>query len=118
MDAAILDQVLAVIRGHRFLYTNEDELQEGISAALRAHGLSPLREVVLNQRDRIDLLVDTVGIEVKVAGSQTHPWGQLKRYAEHDSIEALVLVTNRVYSLPEEVGGKPLRLVSLVGGGL
>jgi hypothetical protein len=116
-----LDQVLDVIRGHRFLYTNEDELQEGIAAALAQSepALTVLREVRLSERDRIDILVDAaIGIEVKVAGSQTHPWDQLKRYAEHDAIEALVLVTNRVYTLPDEVGGKPLRLVSLTGAGL
>ena len=113
-----LEKVLGVLRGHRFRYTNEDELQEGIAAALAVGGLSPLREVRLSDRDRIDLFVDPVGIEVKVAGSQTHPWGQLKRYAEHDAIQSLVLVTNRSYTLPEEVGGKPLRVVSLAGMGL
>jgi len=113
-----LDKVLAAIRGHRFRYTNEDELQEGIAAALAASGLEPLREVSLSDSDRIDIFVDPVGIEVKVAGSQTHPWGQLKRYAEHDAIQSLVLVTNRTYQLPDEVGGKPLRLVSLAGMGL
>lgn len=114
----VVDQVLAVIRGHRFSYTSEDELQEGIAAALAQHGLEPLREVRLSERDRIDIFVDPVGIEIKVAGSQTHPWGQLKRYAEHEAIKALILVSNRAYSLPDEVGGKPLRTVSLMGGGL
>jgi hypothetical protein len=113
-----LDQVLAAIRGHRFRYTNEDELQEGIAAALASGGLKPMREVRLSDADRIDLFVDPVGIEVKVAGSQTHPWDQLKRYAAHDAIQSLVLVTNRPYTLPDEVGGKPLRVVSLAGMGL
>lgn len=118
MSLPALDQVLAVLRGHRFRYTNEDELQEGIAAALAHNGLKPLREVRLSDRDRIDVLVDPVGIEVKVAGSQSHPWDQLKRYAEHEAIEALVLVTNRPYTLPPEVGGKPLHVVSLAGLGL
>jgi hypothetical protein len=113
-----LDRVLAAIRGHRYRYTNEDELQEGIAAALAQCGLEPLREVRLSDTDRIDILVDPVGIEVKVAGSQTHPWDQLKRYAEHDAIKALVLVTNRPYALPDEVGEKPLHVVSLAGMGL
>lgn len=118
---SILDQVVAVIRGHRFRYTSEDELQEGIAAVLdqAEPKLTVLREVVLNDRDRIDILVNAeIGIEVKVAGSQTHPWGQLKRYAEHDAIESLILVTNRSYQLPDEVGGKPLHLISLAGMGL
>jgi hypothetical protein len=113
-----VDQVAKVIRGHRYRYTSEDELQEGITAALEHADLSPIREVILSPRDRIDILVDQVGIEIKVAGSQAHPWNQLKRYAEHDAIGGLILVTNRWYTLPDEVGGKPLELVSLAGAGL
>lgn len=116
--SATVDQVAAAIRGHRYRYTSEDELQEGIAAALDHSGLEAIREVILSPRDRIDLLVGSIGIEVKVAGSQTHPWDQLKRYAEHDAIAALVLVTNRWHTLPAEVGGKPLQVVSLAGAGL
>lgn len=118
LKTAVLDEVLAALRGHRFLYTSESELQEGIHHLLEQGGLNAVREVRLSDRDRIDLLVDRIGIEVKVAGSQTHPWDQLKRYAGHDQIEVLILVTNRVYRLPDEVGGKPLYVVSLAGIGL
>jgi hypothetical protein len=118
MSPVTLGQVLAVIRGHRYRYTSEDELQEGIAAALEQAGMEPLREVRLSDRDRIDILVGDVGIEVKVAGSQTHPWDQLKRYAEHEAIGSLLLVTNRWHTMPDEVGGKPLAAHSLVGAGL
>jgi hypothetical protein len=113
-----LDQVLAAIRGHRFRYTNEDELQEGIAAALERVGLDPRREVRLGDRDRIDIVVEDVGIEVKVAGAASSAYTQLQRYASHDEISHLVLVTTRWQRLPAEAGGKPLTTISLAGAGL
>lgn len=108
-----LDQVLAVIRGHRYSYTNEDELQEAIAAALAVEELEPEREVRLGPHERIDILVGAIGIEVKVASSAAAVLEQLQRYAAHDRIEALVLVTTKWQRLPSEVGGKPLTTVSL-----
>lgn len=113
-----LDQVLAVIRGHRFLYTNEDELQEGIATALERAGLDARREVRLGDRDRIDLLVEDVGIEVKVRGSASAAYAQLQRYAAHDDVAHLVLVTTLWQRLPQDAGGKPLTTISLAGAGL
>lgn len=118
MSALTLDKIVGAIRSHRFSYANEDELQEGLATVIANAGLEPVREVRLNGRDRIDILVERVGIEVKVAGGVTHPWDQLKRYAECEEIDALVLVTSRWYTLPDEVGGKPLATVSLAGAGL
>lgn len=113
-----LDQVLAVIRGHRFRYSNEDELQQGIAGALEAAGLQPHREVRLGKRDRIDILVEDIGIEVKVSGTADLAFAQLQRYAAHDEIAQLILVTTRWQRLPAEAGGKPLTTISLAGAGL
>ncbi len=115
-----LDQVVTTIRGHRFRYTDEDQLQEAIEAALRAGGMLPEREVRLGARDRIDLLVDGVGIEVKVDGSVTSLHRQIKRYAADERVASIVVVSNRVrhLQLPHEIAGKPVRSVSLAGAGL
>jgi hypothetical protein len=85
--------VIAAIGQHRFLWSSEDDLQAGIYAALRALGEIPLREVRLNARDRIDLVVDRVGIEVKITGSWRDVSRQLNRYLESDQLDDVVLVT-------------------------
>jgi len=108
-----LDQVSSAIRGHRFRYSDEEDLQEGIAAVLTAAGLDVQREVILDERDRIDLLVGSVGIEVKVAGSAEDALRQLVRYAQHPEIEQLVLVTSQYQRLPKVAGGKPLTTISL-----
>lgn len=114
-----VDEVADVIRAHRYSYTNEDELQEGIAAALaRKKGWAPEREVRLDARDRIDIVVDRIGIEVKVAGRSSGVFEQLLRYAEHEEIAGLILVTNRWVRLPDGISGKPLRAVSLAMGSL
>ena len=38
---------------------------------------------------------------------------QLQRYAEHDAIEALMLITATATGMPSEINGKPVRVVSL-----
>jgi hypothetical protein len=110
---SVLERVDQLLRSHRFRYTDEDQLQEGIAAVLEQAGLEPQREVRLGARDRIDIVVGGIGIEVKVAGSVAATFEQLQRYAEHDEIEALILVTSLYQRLPENAGGKPLSTISL-----
>lgn len=121
-----LDEDLAMICGGleqtAFSYANEDELQQGIAEALT--GWDVRREVRLDSRNRVDLVVTTnsgnVGIEVKVKGNTASALKQVLRYAHFDSLAAVVLVTNRKLagSLPLELNGKPIRVVSLLHRGL
>lgn len=113
-----LERVVAAIRSRRFVHVHEDELQEGLAAAFADEGLVADREVRLSSQDRIDFLIGTVGVEVKVAGSASRAQAQLERYAASDRVGQLVLVTDRAQAgvQPEVVNGKPLRVVSLLGG--
>lgn len=95
----VRDRVHAAISNVRFLWSTEDDLQAGIYAALREAGLLPTREVRLNARDRIDLVVDRVGIEVKVASTWRDVARQLNRYLESDRFDDVVLVTTRATHL-------------------
>jgi hypothetical protein len=108
-----LEQVDRLIRSHRFRYTDEDQLQAGITAVLEEAGLNPEREVRLGRRDRVDIMVGGIAIEVKIAGTAASAFMQLQRYAEHDEVEALVLVTSQYQRLPDKAGGKPLSTISL-----
>lgn len=113
---AEVDEVLAVLRSKRFLFTREDDLQEAVADALVAEGLAPVREVRLSPRDRIDVLVGNVGIEIKVAGKPHSVSAQMERYAASDRLDALVLVTCRArHRPPAELLGKPVHVVFLGG---
>ena len=111
----------ALIRGHRFRYVNEDQLQEGIAAALRELGCEVRREVALDGgRGRLDLLCDRIGVEVKVAGPTARLLAQITRYLRNDAIDGIVVVSisPRHTNLPKVVAGKPVEVVNLTAGGL
>lgn len=109
--------VLDVLRAHRYHFSGEHQLQEGLALALTEAGLPVRREVRLTARDRVDLLTGRVGIEVKVAGSAETVLRQVQRYATSDLLDALIVVTTRAThrALPDVVGGKPLAVI-YVGG--
>lgn len=106
-----------LIAGQRYVYASERELQDQLAEVLGAARLPVLREVQLTERDRIDLLVGDVGIEVKVKGKRT-PLAQLTRYAGSRHVAGLLLVTTRAATLPASIGGKPAAVVSLLANGL
>lgn len=114
-----IDTVAAAIRARRYDFANEEELQEGLALALTDSGLTVSREVILDGASRIDLLVEGIGIEVKVAGRGASVLKQLERYARFDAVEGLILVTSRrrthghMRSL-EAINGKPFRVVDLL----
>jgi hypothetical protein len=113
------DDVLDVLTGYRYTHGDEDGLQAALAAALTAAGYPVRREVVLSPADRIDLLVDRVGVEVKVAGTFTSVAGQMIRYARSDLVDELVLVTTvPAHDMPSTLGGKPLRTLHLWGAWL
>src|SRR5258708_35581089 len=81
--------IIDVLATHRFSYATEDDLQRGLAAALAGAGFDVEREVRLDNRSRIDLLVGRVGVEVKVAGAATSVLRQLRRYALSDRVDGL-----------------------------
>lgn len=115
-----VDEIAAVIRGSKFRYADEDDLQEGIAQALRHAGATVTREVRLSNASRIDLLCGRIGVEVKVAGSSTATGRQCARYLDGDALDGLVLVTSRVrhLSVPDRIHGKPVAVVTITGQGL
>ncbi len=97
----------------------ERQLRFVVDGAIHEAGLdrTPLmREVVLGDKDRIDFLIGgDIGIEVKLQTSLAQMTRQLHRYAAHERIGALVLLTTsaRLKLLPHTLNGKPIRVVYL-----
>lgn len=92
----------------------EADLHALVGAQLARSGLSYAHEARLGPGCRIDFLVDNVGVEVKKGRPDPKRWmAQLERYANCGGLEGLVLVTQRSVSLPGEVRGLPLRVLSL-----
>lgn len=77
-------------------------------------------EYRIGDRDRVDLFVEVtpstgIAVEIKVAGVLPDVAEQLLRYAEHDEVVGILLVTTRSAHLqiPGELLGKPCRVLCL-----
>lgn len=99
----------------RMTFRDEAELQGRIAQLLQAAGVAFERERVLSPGDRVDFLVlPGLGVEVKVGGPRTAIIRQLARYAAHDIIQGLVLVTaslRHTEAFPREIGGKSVGII-------
>lgn len=117
---AIAIAVVRLLQRHRFDLSAEKKLQADVESALTATGIVFEREKVLSPRDIPDFLVaGGVVIECKMRGARKMDvWKQLCRYAEHDSVTALILAANFTMGLPAEIEGKPLFAASLSRGWL
>lgn len=116
-DAAL--KVANDLAGFTYRWTSEADLQAAMHEVLVAR-YHTHREKALSRRDRPDFLVNvgmfTIGIEVKVKASRTEVIRQLGRYAEHQSVDAIVFASGRrvlVPAIPSEIHGKPVISVFL-----
>ncbi len=110
--------VLAQLSTMRVAIASEELVQSAIERALTDAGVAHKREVPLSRNDRIDFLVGSCGIEVKIQGSAASVQRQLQRYAKSERIVDLVLVTTKAQhgsKLDPATIGKPLRVFTLWG---
>lgn len=116
-QALTADRLKEYLAGFRYDLTSEDSIQRGIERVLEVFGLSFEREFRLSGADRLDFLVDGIAIEVKRQGSRQDLLRQLSRYAQHEAVRELLVVTARLQlsDLPSELHGKPLDCLSLLG---
>ncbi|WP_293002593.1 hypothetical protein [Mycobacterium sp.] len=92
--AGLVEQVLAALAGRTFAGRNEVEVQDRVAAALTEAGVGFAREYRLSERGRPDFLVGgQVVVEVKLKTPRSAVVRQLGRYAEHDSVGAIVLAS-------------------------
>ena len=107
--------LIDILSGHRWPLNNEKDCQLAIADELTAKSLPFEQEVRLSPGSIIDFLVGgEIGIECKLRRTpKTRIFKQLRRYAEHDQIKSLILVSNTAMGLPAEIEGKPAYMVSL-----
>lgn len=120
-DAAMqARRIASLIERHRIDVSTEAAAAQSIAQVLTAAGIEHAREVVLSRGDRIDIVADTIGIEIKIAGGRRQETlRQLARYARHDSIAALVLATGAGWPMSTQatkIEGKTLIVASLARG--
>lgn len=109
------DVVTALCSG-RFDLSDEKACQAEIDTWLRDRlpDVEIQREHRLSSRDIPDFFIAGVVVEVKMNTARPASiLRQLERYADHDQVQAIVLVTNRAVILRPTVRGKQLLVVPL-----
>ncbi len=115
----LVHTLTAWLAAGRFDLDDEKACQAQISEWLLARLPAELRDALkaehrLAAGDIPDFFILGVAIEVKMNRARAADVvRQLGRYARHDAVTDLILLTNRAITLPTLVEGKPLHGVSL-----
>lgn len=96
--------------------SSERLVQDRVEEIFLSEGLLYIREAELSHGDRVDFLVGTVGVEVKLQAPVTALMRQLHRYAQSDRVEELLLVTTnpRLSLIPKKFNNKPITVLVLI----
>lgn len=105
--------IASILRRTRLRISNEAWLQHDIEAALNKAGIDYAREKRLSPADRPDFMCGTVAIEAKARYAKRSIYRQLERYAAHDAVSAIILVSGTAMGMPAEINGKPVLVVSI-----
>lgn len=112
-------EVAELLARYRIFGAAEAVVQAQIEQALRQEGVAFQREVEIAPGDRIDFMVGSVGIEVKIKGNRAPIIRQLARYIGNDRVDEIILAaTSRkiLASVPDEIIGMAVTKHLLQGG--
>jgi hypothetical protein len=114
LDAQMLCQAIAA---GRLRYTTEAQLQQALADLFADAGIDADGQVRLGVHERPDFMAGGVAVELKVKGTLGDLTRQLGRYAAHDQVTAVIVVTRcaRHRDVPREINGKPVYVVWLSG---
>jgi hypothetical protein len=111
-----------LLQRQRFNMVQEKLTQLEVERFLHQHAIQFDREHRLSANDIPDFLIYTkfgeIVLEVKLHFPRRAIYRQLERYAAHDSVHGLILLTGTSMGLPQTIKGKPTLLVSLGAGWL
>lgn len=110
------------LSSQRFDATVEKKAQGQLQEALTEHGYSFEREKRLSDSDIVDfyLTIDgfNIALELKAKAQRMRIYRQLERYAKHDTVDAIILLTATAMQLPEKIESKPAYVSSMGAGWL
>lgn len=114
MGDCMIEKIIKIIKSAKLDLSDEKRTQIGLAEVFMLHQVRHERECRLSAGDIPDFMIDGIAIEVKLRGARKKDvFKQLERYAKHERVKSLVLVTNLSMGLPPEIEGKPVYFVSL-----
>lgn len=109
----MIETIIEAVQSKRYSFNNEKELQDGIELALQNRNVQYIREAIVPPKDRVDFLVGSIGVEVKIKSSLANLTRQIHRYAQWEGISSVLVITslNRLRNLPATLNGKPVHVI-------
>jgi hypothetical protein len=93
---------------YRMVFSDERTLQNHLESIFNEEKMIFWREHSLGPADIVDFYFQGgYAVEVKVGGAVHKHLHQLKRYADHNDVIAVVLVATRPFDVPEKLSNKP-----------
>lgn len=118
-DAFLARRIVRLIEGAKINVTTEAASHRAIADLLQANGMDVRSEVRLSANSRVDLMVDSIAIEVKTGHRRTDILRQIMRYAKIDEVSEVILATAIAFPKSiKELGDKKLHIASLSRGWL
>jgi hypothetical protein len=110
-----LIEIQKALKGRALNLSNEKLLQNNIAEAFQDANLDFKKEVKIDENNIVDFMIDTLAIEVKIKSkvSAMNIYRQIERYAKNDKVETILLMTSKTISLPNNINGKPIYILSL-----
>lgn len=119
INTDLVNKLIHAIHRSKVSLTDEKMTQVQVAEILRENEIPYVREHRLSGEDIVDFLIDdTLAVEIKLKGQKRAIFRQLKRYATHDQVKGIILLTGISMGLPEEIEGKPTYIGSLSRGWL
>lgn len=113
-------EIRNLLTSYRLPTSTEDELQLAIAKLLTDARVPFHREHRLDEKSRLDFFLPAAGlaIEVKTKGGWADVIRQMMRYAEHDCVTEILLVSTRAVhrNMPKTLNEKPILVASLLEG--
>lgn len=109
----IAQQVIELLSRFKFPLQDEKFLQSAIQLKFDENKIEYKREHRLDSKNIPDFFIDGVAIEIKIKGNAKSIYRQCERYCSFESVNELILITNRSMGFPKEINGKPCYVIKL-----
>jgi hypothetical protein len=109
-------ELAELISQYQFNFIDEKDIQRGLFLVFQNHDIKQSREKFISECDRPDFLMEGgIAIEVKTGGTLNQLTRQIHRYAQHEAIREIIVVTPcaKLTRLPREISGKPVTVVNV-----
>jgi hypothetical protein len=118
-DHQLIGKLIQLIHTSRIELSDEKVTQSRIAQIFEEAGIPFVKEYAFDKKDIVDFLVDgRIAVEIKIKGQKKAIYRQLERYAQHEVVTSIVLLTSVSMGLPETINNKNAYAGSLSRGWL